>query len=102
MRAYDPSRSNKEQQRRVSQAMINKGAVKQVMIKESEIANTEPTPEPVEFIEFRTKSEREAGRQIEVAYQNRVDFYQNFIEKSRIYPQQTTGWTKSDKEMIIR
>ena len=102
MRAYDPSRSNQEQQRRVKQAMANKGAVKQVMIKESVIANTEPTPEPVEFIEFRTKSEREAGRQAKMEYFRAESRIHNFIEKVMIYPSQYPVWNKSNKEIIIR
>ena len=58
MRAYDPSRSNQEQQRRVRQAMVNKGAVKQVMIRESEVANKEPSTVSDTFIEFRTPEEQ--------------------------------------------
>ena len=68
MNSYDPSRSNQEQQRRVRQAMANKGAVKQMMIRETAEANKESSPEPVEPIEFRTPEERAEVRAATEAY----------------------------------
>ena len=82
--------------------MKNKGAVKQVMIKESEIANKEPSPEPVEFIEFKTKEEREAGRRSNVAYREASDNIHINFARSNKYQPQPSGWSKSNKEAIIR